>query len=101
MQKKRLLPLLRWKPKEFLEENVNEELLYGADIYALDNRAVVGVIRKGEIYERPDDIFDAEWDFICRLCNPDESIRPKLSEVMKEISVFAEEEQRRQNPATA
>ncbi|KAG3188768.1 hypothetical protein PC128_g12043 [Phytophthora cactorum] len=109
---------VRWKPKEFLEENVNEELLYGADIYALgmcmiealtqkdpfpkvDNRAVVGVIRKGEIYERPDDIFDAEWDFICRLCNPDESIRPKLSEVMKEISVFAEEEQRRQNPATA
>ncbi|KAF1787879.1 Protein kinase, ATP binding site [Phytophthora cactorum] len=106
---------VRWKPKEFLEENVNEELLYGADIYALgmcmiealtqkdpfpkvDNRAVVGVIRK---YERPDDILDAEWDFICRLCNPDESIRPKLSEVMKEISVFAEEEQRRQNPATA
>ncbi|ETN09721.1 serine/threonine protein kinase [Phytophthora nicotianae INRA-310] len=108
---------IRWKPKEVLEENFNEELLYVADIYAIgmcmiealtqqdpfpkvDNNVVVEVIRKGETYKRPDGILDAEWDFISRLCNSDYSLRPKsINEVLKEISLFVEGEQGREDPA--
>ncbi|KAG7378546.1 hypothetical protein PHYPSEUDO_009939 [Phytophthora pseudosyringae] len=103
---------VRWKPKELLEETHDQEQQYRADIYALgmcmiealtqqdpfakvDNNQLVEVIRKGTTHDRPDAILDAEWVFICRLCNPDDTQRPKLVEVLKEIGVFAEEEQQR------
>ncbi|OWZ19458.1 Serine/threonine protein kinase [Phytophthora megakarya] len=103
---------IRWKPKELLKKDVQGELLYKADVYALgmcmiealaqkdpfpnvDNTQVVDVIRDGTAHDRPDDISEAEWAFICRLCTPNNTKRPNLDVVLCEIIKFAEGEELR------
>ncbi|KAL3669969.1 hypothetical protein V7S43_005341 [Phytophthora oleae] len=101
---------LRWKPRELLLQSSAGTDQYKADIYALgmcmieartqqkpfanvDNNQVLDVIMKGELPRRPDSFSDAEWGFICKVCNSDHAQRPSLVEVLKKIEAFAEEEQ--------
>ncbi|GMF42499.1 unnamed protein product [Phytophthora fragariaefolia] len=101
---------VRWKAKEVLVETGSEVAKYESDIYSLamcmieakthevpfgmdDDKTAMNMIVNGESHPRPDDLSDAEWDFISRLSNPDYKKRPTLDEVMAEIGVFAETEE--------
>ncbi|GMF12874.1 unnamed protein product [Phytophthora lilii] len=103
---------IRWKPKEVLEETGTGASRFESDIYSLgmcmieaktheapfgmdDDSEAMDKIMKGESHPRPDEFTsDEEWAFVSRLCNPDATQRPSLEQVLKEISAFAEEEER-------
>eukprot|EP00644_Phytophthora_capsici_P016015 jgi/Phyca11/115457/e_gw1.28.298.1 len=99
----------RWKPKELLVQSSTGRDQFKADIYSLgmcmieartqqmpfadvDNTRALDAIMKGELPRRPDSFSDAEWAFICDICNSDHVQRPSLVEVIKKIEAFAEEE---------
>ncbi|KAJ8561646.1 hypothetical protein ON010_g8035 [Phytophthora cinnamomi] len=101
---------VRWKPKEVLEETGTEAARYESDVYSLamcmieaktheppfgmdDDTVAMDKIMSGARHERPDGLTDAEWDFISRLSDPDFTKRPKMDQVIKEISAFAEAEE--------
>ncbi|RLN70624.1 hypothetical protein BBJ28_00024165 [Nothophytophthora sp. Chile5] len=102
---------VRWKPKEMLQEEGNEEPRFESDIYSLgmcmieaitqalpfgltDDTDVMEFIMKGGCHPRPDDveIADETWSLITRLCASDFHDRPTIETVIEEISAFAREE---------
>ncbi|ETK73312.1 serine/threonine protein kinase [Phytophthora nicotianae CJ01A1] len=104
---------VRWKPKEVLEETGMDEPRFKSDVYSLamcmieaktheapfgmdDDAEVMDMIMRGERHPCPDDMSETstEWAFISRLCDPDIEKRPSLDEVLKEISVFADAEEK-------
>ncbi|KAH7488888.1 Cell division control protein 15 [Phytophthora ramorum] len=102
---------VRWKPREVLAETGVNAPRFASDIYSLamcmieakthevpygmdDDAEAMEKIMKGESHPRPDEVSEAEWAFICRLCSPDFTQRPTLDEVLTELTAFAEEEER-------
>ncbi|KAG7383224.1 hypothetical protein PHYPSEUDO_003904 [Phytophthora pseudosyringae] len=104
---------VRWKPKEVLQETGSDAAHFESDVYSLamcmieaktheppfgieDELVAMDMIMKGESHPRPKDVklSDDEWAFISRLSHPDWTKRPSLDEVLKEISVFADAEEK-------
>ncbi|RLN58972.1 hypothetical protein BBJ28_00011865 [Nothophytophthora sp. Chile5] len=107
---------VRWKPKEMLQEEGNEEPRFQSDMYSLgmcmieattgaipfgmmEDKEVMELIMKGGCHPRPDDveIADETWSLITRLCASDFHDRPTIEVVIEEIRAFAREEEA-QNP---
>ncbi|OWZ15574.1 Serine/threonine protein kinase [Phytophthora megakarya] len=102
---------VRWKPKEVLEETGMDAPCFESDVYSLamcmieakthevpfgmeDDTEAMDKIVKGVSPDRPDAVSDKEWVFISRMCNPDYKQRPDLDQVLTEIGVFADAEER-------
>ncbi|OWZ11492.1 Serine/threonine protein kinase [Phytophthora megakarya] len=93
---------VRWKPKEMLEESDLSEQRFESDIYSLGMCMIEAIekkvpfhyatdmeatdkIMRGERHRRPSTVHDSSWSLIEVLCDPDNSKRPSLDEVIERI----------------